>query len=63
MTREERIQTITDRIRDEYKKYHMRDPDEWAKIAAHKIYASMIDIEEKNKEAIKVYTAKELLKI
>ncbi len=38
------IQLIEDRILSEYKKHSASLPDEWAKIAAHKIYKSISDI-------------------
>jgi hypothetical protein len=38
------IQLIEDRILSEYKKHSISLPDEWAKIAAHKIYKSISDI-------------------
>jgi hypothetical protein len=38
------IQLIEDRILSEYKKHSVSLPDEWAKIAAHKIYKSISDI-------------------
>jgi hypothetical protein len=37
------IQLIEDRILSEYKKYSSSLPNEWAKIAAHKIYKSISD--------------------
>jgi hypothetical protein len=38
------IQLIEDRILSEYKKHSISLPDEWAKIAAHKIFKSISDI-------------------
>jgi hypothetical protein len=38
------IQLIEDRILSEYKKHSASLPDEWAKIAAHKIFKSISDI-------------------
>jgi hypothetical protein len=38
------IQLIEDRILSEYKKHSTSLPNEWAKIAAYKIYKSISDI-------------------
>jgi len=38
--KEQRIKSIRMRIEDEYKKHHTLLPNEWANIAAHKIYAT-----------------------
>jgi hypothetical protein len=47
------IQLIEDRILSEYKKHSTSLPDEWAKIAAYKIYKSISDkIEEPKKEIL-----------
>jgi hypothetical protein len=47
------IQLIEDRILSEYKKHSTSLPDEWAKIAAYKIYKSISDkIEEPKQETL-----------
>jgi hypothetical protein len=46
------IQLIEDRILSEYKKHSASLPDEWAKIAAHKIYKSILDKMENPKQHI-----------
>jgi hypothetical protein len=47
------IQLIEDRILSEYKKHSASLPDEWAKIAAYKIYKSISDKMEESKQHVK----------
>jgi hypothetical protein len=46
------IQLIEDRILSEYKKHSASLPDEWAKIAAYKIYKSISDKMEESKQHV-----------
>jgi CRISPR/Cas system-associated protein Cas10 (large subunit of type III CRISPR-Cas system) len=46
------IQLIEDRILSEYKKHSASLPNEWAKIAAHKIYKSISDKMEEPKQHV-----------
>ena len=48
MDKEIIINVIEERIKSEYKKHSQSLPDEWAKIAAHKIYRSILEIQDKD---------------
>jgi hypothetical protein len=48
MDKEIIINVIEERIKSEYKKHSQSLPDEWAKIAAHKIYKSILEIQNKD---------------
>lgn len=49
MDKEVIISIIEERIKSEYIKHSQSLPDEWAKIAAHKIYKSLQEIQDKDK--------------
>ena len=49
MDKETIINVIEERIKSEYNKHSQSLPDEWAKIAAHKIYKSLQEIQDKDK--------------
>lgn len=48
-SKERIIEVIENRILSEHKKHSHNIPDGWAKIAAHKIFVELLDIQNKNK--------------
>jgi hypothetical protein len=53
--KQDTIQLIENRILSEYKKHSTSLPNEWAKIAAHKIHKSISDKMEKHKQSVEEY--------
>ena len=43
------IEVIESRILSEHRKHSKSLPDDWAKIAAYKIFVELLDIQNKNK--------------